>query len=427
MKPLVAMEAMRHPVLGVESFTSYLRRLATLYSVSLHQMLRYLCESEEISSLVGEAPFRMSFNTPTTLSGYVGSVGNLIKRVAVATGVQNVAATTLLRIGPSLTPIATGSIVTKRRYCGMCASEMRVDDEQPLWEPLIWSLATVGRCPLHGRFLDQAGHQWKSFDSLHIAPGTVRLRRGTVPHLEQWRIAETSSLIDYCSTEPMALTVENAPTVFIAEFMAQHRLSVLEFAKRTGFGYTSIERKLGGAQKTSLTSVFSLAQRLAMSPIDILSDPISTARQTSLFDFSGDIDRYPENRKKAHPAVTRDLLVSDLRRLLASSSALPPLELVCRARGVSTGFARHSMPGEVSSYTIRRFGEIGERRNRCHERARRLAEEALTDPDDPDAILSMKRTEKKLRAVSGMPKHVLQQALIETRRNLAAVAERASL
>lgn len=418
MRPLVAMKFMRHPILGVESFPSYLRRLASLYFVSLHQMLRYLSESEEVSVLVKEKPFRLGLTTPVPLTGYVESVHKLARRVAVATGVGDIAATTLIRIGPSLTSNSSGAIAPKRRFCQICAVEMMGVDSGVLWEPMIWSMATIARCPVHGQPLTEADHQWRNLNPAvhdHVA---IRSGKLPMPDIEQWRYVETIRLFDYCSVEPENFTSNDSPSTFIREFLMRHGMSLADFSKHVGIGWGSIERKMHGEQGTSLKVVFNLAQKLAVSPVDILSNPVETVRQMPLFDLPCDVGKGLEAHRNIHPAQTGDLLVMDLRQLLASDKELPPLELVCRARGVSSGFARHNMPNEVSSFMKRRWSENGRRAANRRHQAYVVAREALNDPIDPDASVSIKRTEKALRMKSGLPKHLLLRALTETRRNL---------
>lgn len=418
MKPLVAMKFMRHPILGVESFPSYLRRLADLYFVSLHQMLRYLSESEEVSALVKEKPFRLGLTTPAPLTGYVESVRKLARRVAVATGVSDIAATTLIRIGPSLTSNSSGAIVSKRRFCQMCTVEMSGIGGGVLWEPMIWSMATIARCPVHGQPLTEASHQWRNLDLAvhdHVAARSSKL---PMPDLEQWRYVETMRLFDYCAVAPENFTSKDSPSTFIREFLIRHGMSLANFSKHVGIAWGGIERKMHGEQGTSLKVIFNLAQKLALSPVDILSNPVEAARQMPLFDLPCDVGKGLEAHRNIHPAQTCDLLVMDLRQLIASEKELPPLEMVCRARGVSPGFARHSMPNEVSSFMKRRWRENGIRAANRRHHAYVVAHEALTDPDDPDASVSIKRTEKALRLRSGLPKHLLLRALTETRLNL---------
>jgi hypothetical protein len=418
MKPLVAMKFMRDPILGVESFPSYLRRLANLYFVSLHQMLRYLSESEEVSALVKEKPFRLGLTTPAPLTGYVESVRKLARRVTVATGLSDVAATTLIRVGPSLTSNSSGAIVSKRRFCQRCAVKMIGIDSGVLWEPMIWSMATITRCPIHGQPLAEASHQWKGFDLIvrnHVA---TKSSPSSMPDLERWRYVETMRLIDYCSIAPDDFTPKDSPSMFIHEFLVRREMSMLDFSKHVGIGTAGIERKVHSEQGTSLKVVFNLAQKLAVSPVDILSNPVEAARQISLFELPKDMGTSLVTKRNLHPSKTSDLLRMDIRQLLASEKELTPFEMVCRARGVSPGFARHNMPNEFSSFMKRRWREIGQRNANRRYRAYAIAREALTDPDDPDASVSIKRTEKALRARSGLPKHLLLRALTETRRNL---------
>lgn len=416
MKPLVAPEPMRHPLLGVESFTSYLRRLASLYSVSLNQMLRYICESKEVSDLVGEEPFRLSVSTPTILSGYSHSVAKLTRRVEAASGNHTIGATTLQRISHSLTLNATGSIVTKRRYCKSCLAQLLMRGNTPLWEPLIWSLATVSCCPLHERPLDIADSQWRKFHPNDLKLSESQTKRNRADYLERWKIGETRKLIDYCSKEPASFTIENAPEIFISEFIRLQRMSPLEFSKKVGLGYTSVTLKISRTQKTSLSSVFFIAQRLAISPVDILDDPMVAAGQGSLFDISSANEiNTPclEAGRRPHALTKCHQLRDDLHLLLASPDPVPSLASVCHARGVSTGYARYRIPAVTIEYLTRYARDQNLRREQRRVEAHRVARMALLECLSHSGNASLKKVEQVTRSRTGLPKHVLAAALRE--------------
>lgn len=414
MKPLPNMNPMMHPELGIESMTSYLRRLGSIYSVSLHQILRYLAESKEVSDLVATPAFRMSVRAPTTLNGYGSTARHLAQRVAAATGNNRIAATTLQRISPSLTPRSTDSIATKRRYCQKCVMQMEKSSDQPIWEPLVWSVATIARCPSHGTPLRYAVNQWKDLEREErwIAP---RPQIKGLAWQDEWHIIETVKLVRFCSSHPEQLTTDHAPTKFISGIMNQRGMTSSELAARTGFSKANLDRKILNAQQTTLGALFIIAERFAVSPVDILEDPYGAVRQASLFDpLDGDhVGVYRSVRgRKIRGRNVFDNIQAHLRKILASRDPVPSFASVCRSWGVSTGFVRYGLPEETCRYTARRSIEQARRRLDRRERAYRLARDALTDGQgDAAPSMGLKRVVRQLRESSGMPKHLLARAL----------------
>ena len=414
MAHLVPMMPVRHSCLGIESLTSYLRRLADLYSISLYQLLRYLCESREVSDLVEETPFRAPTWRPYVLSGYSKTVARLTRRVAAATGNYDAPAMTLQKIGPSLTVLATGAIAAQRRYCNECVHNLMRDESQPRWEPLIWSLATISCCPIHGEPLFATTEEWEAVDVLHGSKVDVMRDGKTRNWCEDWRLAETFKLISYCSHEPTSFTVGDALSIFLISFMKLRQLSIPQLSKVLPFDSGNIRRVIESGQKMGLDKLFALAQRVAISPADILDDPGGSARQDALLGISEHIDEITETavfrrRRRSH-ALAYDLLLSDMRNLMVNRHPLPSLRSICHARGVSTGFARYRMPDLTERYQARRSKERLDEYARKIERARQVARKAV---QVPGRKINLKRLEQELRAETGLPKHLLAHVLKE--------------
>jgi hypothetical protein len=420
---LVAMHPMNDDVLGIESMASYVSRLAGIYHVSVHQMIRYLCESSEVSNLVDESAFRFPCRGPVSLNGYSGTSLRLVSRLSAASGATHVASTTLQRIGPALSASSRESIVRQRRYCMSCLRNFLDRDDGIVWEPLIWSLATITCCPLHGVPLHALRRAWsevrpsKGDDIAHLPDGKAFNSR------EDWRVSESCRLVAFCASDPFCVTPHNSPSVFINEYMKVNRLSVLMFSKIMGWSQIAIHRKIGGKEHTCLRTVFELADSLAVSPTNILSDPIGAARQLSLFSPSEQrtpvsSDKHARSILRSQREMTYDQFSSDLSMLLKCNKPLPPFSKLCRAHGVSTGYARYHFPEEASRYLVRRSAEVKKRRRLRTREAYALAHQAILDDAQRYASVNLKAIEKNLRDVSGLPKHLLSMALSAEARRL---------
>lgn len=404
MKPLVALPLLEYPGLGIESLSSYLRRLAGVYSVSAHQMLRFLCESKEVSDLVHEAPFRADHISQKTLGGYAPSVRRFAVRLDAAIGKSFAAKMTLLRIGPALTANCMGVISFKRRHCLECVREMKLSEDLPLGEPLIWTLATISTCPVHGTRLEIAdGVAWHGPDAY---PSDRPSK------YECWQVSESMKLLEFCSAEPLNQVITNAPQVFLSAFIRQRHLALADFVQLTGLPYGNLKRQIDGRLRVSLKTLFAMAQRLALSPLDILADPLGAARSETLFSIADHAREVTESAKAGkHPHHAKQVyeqLKVDMTELLASDKALPALRTVCHSRGVSTGFARYRMSDIANKYQARRCRESIAERTRLRKDASRAAEQALRGMN---GAVSLKRTEQMLRKKTGLAKHILSPAL----------------
>jgi hypothetical protein len=199
--------------------------------------------------------------------------------------------------------------------------------------------------------------------------------------------------------------------------MRVNGISVLEFSKILGWNGMAISRKISGIDRTCLRTVFELANTLAISPTDILGDPIGAAQQRSLFELS-ECDAHSAKTRQAHNAINSrramiyDRLISCIRDLLENDDPLPPFVKVCRAHGVSTGYVRYHLPVESRRFLQRRCGEVVRLRKRRKNEAYVVARRAIADRARLGFPISLKSIEKQLRLATGLPKHLLTTALI---------------
>lgn len=411
MRPLISLQPIRHPELGVESFASFLRRLADVYDVSLHQLLRYLCESREVSELVGEGPFRLSAGAPDVLNGYADLGRKFIRRVEAATGVQRVGATTLQRIGPALAKNSVLAMAKERRYCPLCLIEMKNTDGV-IWEPLHWSLSTLACCVVHDVALQFSESKWLDLKFPDEIEWSSHFSLRNEESYTKWLCEESLKLLRFCVVDPEDFVREDAIRLFLNTYMRSNHLELADFCQITGLPYGNLKRQTAGTLGFTLKTIFNIAQRLALSPVDIFADPIGIARQNVLFSVADHAHEVEASTVPVshphHSTQVRDELLFVIQALLASSQPLPPLAHVCHARGLSTGFARYRLPIEVKEFLKRRRRERSEGRLIRRSEATQVANEALRDSE---GVGNLKRTEEKLRKQTGLPKHLLLPAL----------------
>lgn len=395
--------------LGVESFTSYLRRLASVYEVRLSLMIRYLCESSEVSKLVGAPPFRAVTHVPRTLSAYGDIVRSLVERAEAATGIQRLRSTTLLHLEPALGRNGMGALSPARRFCPDCVSAMQANISNTVAEPLLWNLSPICCCPIHRRSLVVAGSEWQR-PLEDRQPGIPSFSRWD-PY-ESWRIAEAMKLLTYSIDRPKQLAQTNAPLQFLRAFMKHRHLHLCDLAQLTGCPHGNLQRQLEGTLRMSLKTVFALAQRLALSPVDILFDPEITATPASLFDESIHAREVATHvPRTSHPRRPKTVLAEmqhRLKTLLDSTAPLPPFKSVCLSAGVSTGYVWHRLPAASAAYRKRRKRECAHRRTCRKKEAEAHARQLIAAEGIPS---NLRRMEGALRVKTGLSKNLLERAL----------------
>lgn len=395
--------------LGIESFTSYLRRLASIYKVRLSLMIRYLCESSEVSQLVDAPPFRAVTHAPRTLSGYGSTVRLLVERVEAATGVQRLRPTTLLHLEPALSRNGMGAISSARRFCPDCVLVAQANTANTIIEPLLWHLGPISFCPIHRRSLVIAKSEWHEQleDSQPDMPSLSRWDA-----YEPWRIAETLKLLTYIYEHSEESMPENAPLKFLRAFMTHRDLQLCDLVQLTGCPHGNLQRQLDGTLRMSLKTVFALAQQLALSPVDILFDPEATAVPTSLFDESihaREVTAHiPRGSHPHRPEAMLARMQHRLKALLDSTTPLPPFKSVCLSAGVSTGYVRHKLPTASAAYRKRRIRECIHRRTCRKKEAEARARRLIATKGIPS---NLRQTERALRDKTGLSKNMLEHAL----------------
>ena len=165
----------------VESATSYLSRLAIAHTVSIWSLLK----REIAPSLYGPGvnlTHRVSELISTVGPAFNGENSTSRKLIAVLqslTGRPDLNQTTMRFCRGFVSP---GFLIRRKQaWCSDCLSEWKAKD-RPLYSPLIWHLAAVEVCPLHGAALRTTCptcNRWFYPLAAHSQPGYC-------PHCRQW-------------------------------------------------------------------------------------------------------------------------------------------------------------------------------------------------------------------------------------------------
>ncbi len=158
---------------AVESFTSYLTRLAAAHGVSVTTLIRYkiaplFIESSQATDLLSADIIRILMDAspkkPKTLliqtAGFwldlTQNASQLVCAVKTLTGRQDIHYTSLLSMQGWRLKF-NNIFHFSQRWCPGCYSDWR-HSGKPIYQPLLWALEPVTVCPHHQRYLQLRCH-----------------------------------------------------------------------------------------------------------------------------------------------------------------------------------------------------------------------------------------------------------------------------
>lgn len=162
----------------VESLTSYFTRLAQAHSVQLSTLTFY-----EMLPLLGLQHVNSLDAHVWRSSASINTVGEVARNwAAVLNTLTGRADLQLLTLRPWAAALhARGLSRGEKAWCPRCYEEWRTTD-QPVYDPLAWSIASVQHCLKHGVALVKTCPAC----SRRVSPLTTHSRPGMCPYCGQW-------------------------------------------------------------------------------------------------------------------------------------------------------------------------------------------------------------------------------------------------
>lgn len=166
---------------AVESFTSYLTRLAAAHGVSVTTLIRHkiaplftlssqatedLLSPYIITILIDASPKKSRTSLIQTAEFWLGltqNVSQLVEVVKTLTGRQDIHYTSLLSMLEWRLKV-NNIFHFSQRWCPACYSDWH-HSGKPIYQPLLWALSPVTVCPHHQRYL-----QLRCFDCNSLQP-----------------------------------------------------------------------------------------------------------------------------------------------------------------------------------------------------------------------------------------------------------------
>lgn len=177
----------------VESFTSYVARLAAAHQVYVRALVTdEILPSLKQSHLHRDGAPRYDHLTTfwkrsATLNGTSPTTSTWVDALEQLTRRQDLRFLTMLPWAEVLS--CRGCVRRTQAWCPACYQEWR-ETEQPIYQPLLWALEVIKVCPRHGiRLHERCPYQDCGQNLPHLAP---HLQLGYCSHCQRWLGASSS-------------------------------------------------------------------------------------------------------------------------------------------------------------------------------------------------------------------------------------------
>lgn len=399
----------------VESFSSFLIRLAALHAMSLGRLIHLVCERV----FPGE-PLRAKRALACRLGTYVrpnSTTGDLVTAVAQGLGVPAVELrkTTFLALMPALArPQSAFSPVPK--WCPACLADSEADGT-PAHFKLLWQLTDVDGCDIHRIALvdrcpwcesPQSGVGLRDSCAQCAACGRALSHAPNCKSAASWKCGtrDLQELVDTIGRgEPEEFPPRGVARVVRYLFdnawasNEEHRLwrliprdECLRYADET--------------EPVTLLTARRIAFRLGMPLVSLLGGQAHQSNGCLVFEPAAEMPQGLRRRKRKR-IPRRQLLRERLRRLMAADQEPVPLYKAARAVGSSVGAIRYHFPSHARQISNAHAAWRRKKGEETSIAVRQAVLEALTHVSLVDAG-SRKALLRYLRATTALPKFALR-------------------
>ncbi len=406
----------------VESFPSYLYRLAFDHEVYVGELMRFvyrMARHDGILDINLEEPKHIQ---PNELVRPYGMTNMLVSMFEYATGAQ-------LRAGVfqflnGAVGKSSGEIVHGVRWCPECLREMSLLNREPYFK-LIWHLSSIKACPVHRTPLVEKCEACNCLQTSYVRRRPLQFCQdcGVDLSIRQNRLSASdiaSSWIDIGFDVILFFKdmAENKYAPLPENGLLKSLDKIFDFywtREREEEFYSLLSRNellmaLDGNHSLSLLSVRRIAHKLGV-PIYLLlsgdgefSDELLNMSRLRSSNF--EIFETDKKIKKNH----QDILLNIASHLRAASIPLSISELASKV-GVSVGYLEYRHPSLVADLVAKHQAYEQQQRLKKIYYAQRAALEFFLDEKYAYAPKSRKQAYKTIREETGLPKHLLRRAI----------------
>jgi len=410
----------------VESFSSYLHRLAHCHGVSISKLLIYAFEHfSDVSGGDKKAP--PIFHSRGDLTIYVRPnpvTRKTVEVVEFVTGNDNLKSGTFLSLESSLNR-SVDVFSSRMRWCTDCMAEFNEQGDSGYFK-LIWHLKSIKHCPTHGtQLLDECphcgGHQGlygKRTDAIlcQRCRGNLGVQKEILCHANSWEVESPDllNLVKEISRDSELDFPGNGVKNIVSHLYdeAWRNEQESEFwniiPKNECIGIDS------GQIPMTLTTARRIAFQLGVDLVSLLTGAIGQCSGLLDSDWFSRLPREikPRKRKKPHDRTRiHKGVISVLKRCKRTHPI--PLRMVAKEVGVTVGCLQYHFPvlshKIVEDYKIWHKCELLRKR----QEARSEALKFFTDRESSGPLQSRKSAYKAIREKAGFSKFMLKEEINE--------------
>lgn len=408
----------------VESFSSYLHRLALCHGVSIRKLLIYTFEYYLDKSKSGDEVLPV-FHARGDLTIYVRPnqvTRKTIEVIEFATGNHNLKSSTFLSLESSLNR-SVDVFSSRIRWCSDCMAEFREQGDSGYFK-LIWHLKSIKHCPTHGtELLDKCPHcggyqglYGRRTDAVlcQKCGGSLGLQKEILCHANSWEV-ESPDLLDLVKQISRKSEL-NFPSSGVKNIVSYLYDAAWRNEQEDKF-WKIIPRNecIGidsGQIPVTLTNARRIAFRLGVDLVSLLEGTIDQCSDLLDSDWFAHLPREvkPKRRKKPHDRAKIHIAVINLLKRSKKTHPLP-LRMVAKEVGVTVGCLQYHFPTLshkiVEDYRNWHKSELV----KIRQRARVEALKFFTDRKNYGPLQSRKAAYKSIRENTGLSKFMLKNEI----------------
>lgn len=359
----------------VESLSFYELRLSLASGASPSRLARFIRSCRTIGG-----PWDSEVQGRSI--GMATSRADVLERL---TGVDVLKYGTFWVLGNVVNANFLGGQSTHRRWCPKCYA---LWDDQTSYEPLIWTVSLLSRCPRHGCSLESrcfscGSHQPQYVDLRHrrvcvLCKATLggKGQVGTQHSYKDWADTQICELVSLCAEEGRDPLPESTYRDYVAALRSQIApASIIPAHLRSTLRIATSRRR---TSRPSLSTMINLCAMQAVSVRDMLTHP-KEAGSMPLVDFWGDYASLTLLAQEEHVKVFIgcELLKSLMRR--AVDCFLPPIDAILRDVSTNRASVRDFNAEIYECYEEAYRGQASPARRQRLSRAFRFACRAISD------------------------------------------------
>lgn len=406
----------------IESFPSYLHRIAYDHGVYVGVLLRYLYKNEKILGCNDFELQEPKYLNPHELVHPYRTTNMLVSLFERATG-QPLSASTLLFLNGPLGR-SSGEIIQGFRWCPECFREMIVLGHQPYFK-LIWHMAAVKACSIHRTPLVS--------ECQHCGCSQITyIRKKPLEYCQKCGVslAKRQKKLLYSEISNSWLDIGVDVIQFFRDMAAdnyqilpmnglQHSLDkIFNFywnKDREDDFYNLLSRDelllaIDGKHRLSFMSVRRIAQRVGIPIYMLLSGQAEFS--TEMLELKP-IRKLPDGLLEVNKKSKKDhvAILSKIRRYLRGRETPPSVPVVATAVGVSIGYLEYRHPTLVAELVAKHQAYEQKQKLKRVYYAQSAALRFFLDEKHSDVTKSRKQAYKRIREETGLPKFLLRRAV----------------